>query len=138
MGVVAGPGRIRSASGASRASFRASGYGCPVPTTCLLCQRPLVIQPGAEPLGKRANSYDNFWEACPRCAIALSNATGPARTFIRRDWRDGLWRRSTAQRLEAILDCSLNIRSRRKKKARLAHERSEDLLTWNAFSWLED
>jgi hypothetical protein len=97
-----------------------------------------VLQPSAKPLGTRVDSYAQCWEACPRCAVALSNATGPTRTFIRRDWRDGLWRRQTAERLEAILDCSLSIRSRGKKKARLAHERSEDLLTWNVFSWLED
>jgi hypothetical protein len=97
-----------------------------------------MIQPDARPLGKLADSYNKCWETCPRCGIALSNATGPTRTFIRRNWADGLWRRGTAERLETVLSCSLNIRSRRKKRARLAHEGSEDLLTWNVFSCLED
>jgi hypothetical protein len=125
-------------SGASRHQIVAKGYSPRVTRPCPLCQEPLVSQPGGQPLGKPAHSYESCSEACLRCGIALSNAIGPGRTFIRKDWKDGLWRRATAERLQSILGCSLNIRSHKKKKARLAHERSEDMLTWNVFSFLED
>lgn len=106
-------------------------------THCPRCEGPLAIQPNAKKLGEPAESYEDCRRICPGCDIGLSNA--PDRpTFIRRNWRDGLWRRATAPRLETILQLALNERTREKKQRRLANERSEDLLTWNVFSWLED
>jgi hypothetical protein len=106
--------------------------------TCPMCHGPLLIQSGAKQLGQRADCYEDCWETCTTCLIALTNATGSLRTFIRKDWKDGLWRPETATRLEKIVAGSLSKVSRAKKRRRLAHERSEDLLTWNVFSWLED
>jgi hypothetical protein len=106
-------------------------------TRCPRCQGPLTIQPKAKKLGETAEVYEDCNRICPRCDIGLSNAKGRP-TFIRRDWRDGLWRRSTAARLEHILARALAVRARTKKLRRMANERSEDLLTWNVFSWLED
>ncbi|MBI4544728.1 MAG: hypothetical protein HY703_06020 [Gemmatimonadetes bacterium] len=85
----------------------------------------------------RAETYEDCRRVCPRCDIGLSNAPDQP-TFIRRDWRDGLWRPRSAARLEAIVQRSLNEQTREKKLRRLANERSEDLLTWNVFSWLEE
>ena len=105
-------------------------------TACPRCHESLTPQPGAKPVGEPAESYSECARVCLNCEIALSNARKP--TFIRRDWRDGLWRRGTASRLLRIIGGSLSEGTREKKLARLAHERSEDLLTWNVFSWLED
>jgi len=105
-------------------------------TTCPSCRGPLTPQPGAKPVGETAESYSECARVCLNCEIALSNARKP--TFIRCDWRDGLWRRDTAGRLNRIVAGSLSEGTREKKLARLAHERSEGLLTWNVFSWLED
>ena len=105
--------------------------------SCGLCKAPLQIQAVSKPLGIRANCYEDCHLECPKCRIALSNSsTRP--TFIRKVWQEGLWRPETQTRLIQIIDHSLNIKSRRKKKTRLANERSEDLLTWNVFSWLEE
>lgn len=109
-----------------------------MPNACLRCNGLLDVQPGAKPLGQTADGYNDCWEVCPACRIGLSNAKAPLRTFIRKDWKEGLWRPSTADRLEAIVKNSLGVRSRTKKIRRLANERSEDLLSWNVFSWLED
>lgn len=106
-------------------------------TRCPRCEGPLAIQPKAKKMGEPADTYEDCRRMCPGCDIGLSNA--PDRpTFIRRNWRDGMWRRTTAPRLEAILKLTLNEQTREKKQRRLANERSEDLLTWNVFSWLED
>jgi hypothetical protein len=107
-------------------------------TTCPLCHGPLLTQPGAKQLGERADCFEDRREMCQACRIALTNATGSLRTFIKKDWKDGLWRPETATRLERVVAGSLSEVSRAKKTRRLAHERSEDLLTWNVFSWLED
>jgi len=104
---------------------------------CPLCRGPLHVQPGAKPVGVKAEGYADCHQACAACGIALTNAR-PNPTFIRKDWRAGLWKPETASRLELILRRSLNRRSRAKKELRLAYERSEDLLTWNVFSYLED
>src|SRR4051794_36751405 len=100
-----------------------------MPTLCPLCKQPPTAQPGAKAVGVTADSYSECARVCLDCGIALSNANRP--TFIRRDWRDGLWRRPTAGRLLRVIAGSL--RGSEKKKERLAHERSEDLLTWNVF-----
>jgi hypothetical protein len=106
-------------------------------TACPICQSTLATQRGAKKLGEVAEAYKDCRRICQRCGIGLSNATSRP-TFIRRDWRDGLWRRRAAARLLRIVAGSLNERSRGKKIIRLANERSEDLLTWNYFSWLEN
>jgi hypothetical protein len=103
---------------------------------CPLCGSPLSIQPGARPLGETAEAFEDCERICRTCDIGLSNARRP--TYIRRRWEDGLWRRHTAGRLRKVVGSSLNVTARAKKLHRLAHERSEDLLTWNVFSWLED
>ena len=106
-------------------------------TTCPMCQSPLVTQSGAKEIGSTAETYADCNRICVPCGIGLSNAASRP-TFIRKDWRDGLWRRSTAVRLDRLVDRALNEVSRQKKRRRLANERSEDLLTWNVFSWLDD
>lgn len=103
---------------------------------CPLCRFPLAAQSGEKDIGDTAEVYEDCRRICRQCGIGLSNAQRP--TYIRQRWEDGLWRRQTAARLRAIIDSSLNIRARTTKLRRLAHERSEDLLTWNVFSWLED
>ena len=103
---------------------------------CPICRSLLTTQANARDLGDTATSYSACKRICLSCEIGLTNAKRP--TFIRRDWRDGLWRRSTASRLLCIIANSLNDAARETKVQRLAHERSEDLLTWNIFSWLED
>src|SRR5438093_4159946 len=104
---------------------------------CPVCSGPLTVEPSGKKIGEIAEDYRDCREVCPSCRIGVTNAR-PRPTFIRQDWRDGLWRPETADRLDKIADCSLNNASRKKKKARLAYERSEDLLTWNFFSYLED
>ena len=106
-------------------------------TQCPLCHGPLHVQPGAKGVREKAENYADCHQACAACAIGLTNAR-PNPTFIRKDWRAGLWRTETASRLEHIVEHSLNRRSRAKKAIRLAYERSEDMLTWNVFSYLED
>jgi hypothetical protein len=108
-------------------------------TKCPRCESPLTLHEGPQvrPLKKTVHGYEHCKRTCETCRIALSNS--PFRpTFIRRDWRDGLWRPETADRLRHVVQGTLNTRSRGKKLKRLASERSEDLLTWNVFSWLED
>jgi hypothetical protein len=104
---------------------------------CPRCNNPLSEVPTAKALGETAECYADCRRVCATCDIGLSNSADHP-TFIRGDWRDGLWRRGTASRLERMIRTSLNQRSRETKRRRLAHERSEDLLTWNVFSWLED
>lgn len=82
-------------------------------------------------------SYADCRQVCTHCRVGLSHAK-VNRTFIREDWRAGLWRPQTAARLDRILDHALNEGNRVNKRRRMANERSEDLLTWNVFSWLED
>ncbi len=105
-------------------------------THCPICGSALVEQPGARKLGETAERYQDCKRICPSCNIGLSNSEIRP-TFIRANWRDGLWRRSSAARLERLIDQSLNEPTREKKLRRLANERAEDLLTWNVFSWLE-
>jgi hypothetical protein len=108
-------------------------------TKCPRCESPLTLHEGPQvrPIEKSVHDYEQCKRSCETCRIALSNS--PYRpTFIRRDWQDGLWRPETADRLRRIVHGALNTRSRGKKLKRLANERSEDLLTWNVFSWLED
>ncbi len=107
-----------------------------VHTHCPRCGSTLMEQPGARELGETADRYQDCKYVCTSCSIGLSNAKLQP-TFIRGNWRDGLWRRSTAARLERLLDQALSEITREKKRRRLANERSEDLLTWNVFSWLE-
>jgi hypothetical protein len=105
-------------------------------TTCPLCQSPLATQPGAKEIGETADTYGDCRRICVPCGIGLSNAEVRP-TFIRENWRDGLWRRSTATRLDRLIEKALSGITHEKKRRRLANERSEDLLTWNVFSWLE-
>jgi len=107
-----------------------------VHTHCPRCGSTLMEQPGARKLGETAERYQDCKYVCTSCNIGLSNAKLRP-TFIRGNWRDGLWRRSTETRLERLLDQALSEITREKKRRRLANERSEDLLTWNVFSWLE-
>jgi hypothetical protein len=105
-------------------------------TRCPRCSAELEIDP-VRGRPSAARGYDDCQRRCRVCRIGLSNSSTKP-TFIREDWRTGLWRPGETQRLETILRHSLNRKSRKSKKARLANERSEDLLTWNVFSWLED
>jgi hypothetical protein len=105
-------------------------------THCPRCGSALMEQLGGRKLGQTADRYQDCRYICTSCNIGLSNAKSRP-TFIRGNWRDGLWRRSTAPRLERLLDQALSDISREKKRRRLANERAEDLLTWNVFSWLE-
>ncbi len=82
-------------------------------------------------------TYAECRQVCTGCRIGFSHSK-TSRTFIREDWRDGLWRPQAATRLDWILQHALNKLNRANKRRRIANERSEDLLTWNFFSWLED
>ena len=100
---------------------------------CPRCKSALEIDPAKDHL-KTARRYEDCQRRCLACRIGLSNSRAKP-TFIRKDWRAGLWRPEYAERLRTILKHSLNTKSRKTKNSRLANERSEDLLTWNVFSW---
>lgn len=105
--------------------------------TCPLCSAPLRAQEGARRFGQTAKRYEDCLRACDRCRVGLSNSvTKP--TCIRRDWRDGLWDGASASRLRYLVSRALNEGNRENKLRRLAHEHSEDMLTWNTFSWIEE
>ncbi len=104
---------------------------------CPLCSGTLRAQAGAKRLGQTAKRYEDCLRVCDECGIALSNSISKP-TYIRRHWRDGVWRDGSALRLAALVGEALNERNRGNKLRRLAHERSEDMLTWNVFSWIEE
>ena len=57
---------------------------------CPLCGGSLQVQPGAKPVGEKAERYADCHEVCRACRIGITNAR-PLPTFIRDDWRAGLW-----------------------------------------------
>lgn len=103
--------------------------------TCPRCGNPLQENHSGKRLGHTCETYEECRRHCRHCRLGLSNAKRP--TFLRENWRDGLWNPDSAARLEEACRNRFHGAGFEDKLRKLSRERSEDLLTWNVFEHLE-
>jgi hypothetical protein len=97
---------------------------------CISCKRETKIDALKD--GKRPQRYDDCRYKCENCRIGYSNGKYP--TAIYENYKDNI-PNQLHDRLDDILDSSLNIKNRKNKKNKISFCTSEDALTWIFFSY---
>jgi hypothetical protein len=110
-----------------------------------------------EAVDKKVSEQLILMETCPISGLSLVEANRSSATigqrldwssaagmgvvdgrWTREHWVRGLWRASTAARLQTIVSRSLNQKLKAGRLAAMEQTPSRDLELWNLFSWLED
>ena len=104
---------------------------------CRVCKRHDPASDGED--WRTATRYADCAYRCPNqaCCVAYSNARSEAQRRLIHPQPELNVPAEVREGLYDVLDRSLNINSRRSKRARFAFETSEDALTWTCFRYLQ-